>query len=309
MTVVAVATRSGMVESEYHGHVVVVNPDASVRLTIGEPGRIFYPRSTNKLMQAATMARLGLKLPARLAALSASSHSGEGFHQAAVEEILTSAGLSVDDLDNTPALPYDEAVARQVLRSGGSPTRLAQNCSGKHAAMVATCVVNGWPVAGYLANDHPLQKAITADIASMTGEVVDRIGIDGCGAPAHAFSLFGLARAYGRARSSTDPAHGIANAMIAYPEIVGGTCRDVTLMMQNLPTILIKDGADGVMAAALADGTGIALKIGDGAAPPRVAVLLHILTLLGIDVAAAAAAAPLPVFGHGQPVGHVRCVL
>ena len=228
---------------------------------------------------------------------------------AAVEEILTSAGLSVDDLDNTPALPYDEAVARQVLRSGGSPTRLAQNCSGKHAAMVATCVVKGWPVAGYLANDHPLQKAITADIVSMTGEAVDRIGIDGCGAPAHAFSLFGLARAYGRARSSTDPAHGIANAMIAHPEIVGGTRLDVTLMMQNLPTILIKDGADGVMAAALADGTGIALKIGDGAAPPRVAVLLHVLTLLGIDVAAAAAAAPLPVFGHGQPVGHVRCVL
>jgi L-asparaginase II len=158
MTVVAVATRSGMVESEFHGHIVVTNPDASIRSTIGDPGRIFYPRSANKLMQAATMARLGLKLPPRLAALSASSHSGEEFHQFGAQEILDSVQCSPDDLDNTPALPYDDEIARDVLRAGGSPTRLAQNCSGKHAAMIATCVLNGWPLDGYLALDHPLQK-------------------------------------------------------------------------------------------------------------------------------------------------------
>ena len=118
MTVIAVSTRSGMVECEFHGHVVVTNPDASIRQTIGEPGRIFYPRSANKLMQAATMARLGLTLEPRLAALSASSHSGEEFHQQAALDILTMAHRTVADLDNSPDLPYENWVAHSVLRGG-----------------------------------------------------------------------------------------------------------------------------------------------------------------------------------------------
>jgi len=309
MAVVAVSTRSGLVECEYHGHVVVVGPSGRSRLTVGSPERVTYPRSANKLFQASAMLRLGLDLPTRLLALAASSHSGEDFHQRGTLDILTSAHKTHDDLENTPGLPYDEQVALDVIRTGGGPTRLAQNCSGKHAAMVATCVLQRWPVSGYLDPLHPLQKAITVELETMSGERIEHIGVDGCGAPAHALSLAGLARAYGRARVGDGFAPTVAGAMIRYPEMVGGTRRDVTAVMRALPGVLVKDGAAGVMAASLPDGTGIALKITDGAGPPRIPVLLDVLERLGLDVTAARRVAAVPVLGHGQPVGDVHSVL
>lgn len=309
MTVIAVSTRSGLVECEHHGHVVVVDSEGSIRFSVGEPELVTYPRSANKLLQAAALMQLGLELPSRLLALAASSHSGEAFHQEGARAILALAGKGERDLDNTPSLPYDPVEASEVLRGGGGPTRIAQNCSGKHAAMVVTCVHNGWPVDNYLDPDHPLQGAITAFMEKEIGGSVDHIGVDGCGAPAHAFAMLRLAEAYGRSRIAGSVTGAIAKAMLAHPEIVGGTRRDVTLLMHSLPGVLIKDGADGVMAAALPDGTGIALKVSDGAAQPRVAVLLGVLEMLGLDVDRARMAVPLPIYGHGVPVGEIRSTL
>jgi L-asparaginase II len=309
MTVIAVSTRSGLIECEYHGSIVVRRASGAITYSVGEPQRVTYPRSANKLMQAATFVELGLQLPQRLLALAASSHSGEPFHRHGTLEILASSHRSADDLDNTPALPYDAQTAADVLRAGGEATRVAQSCSGKHAAMVATCVLRGWPVEGYLDRDHPLQEAITAAMQVAVGEPISHIGIDGCGAPAHAFSLIGLAKAYGDSRLGKSPASAVAESMLAHPEVVGGTRRDVTLLMRALPGVLIKDGVDGVMAAALSDGTGVALKVSDGAAAPRVAVLVSVLERLGLDVTAARTAVPLPILGHGRPVGDVHSTL
>ena len=241
-------------------------------------------------------------------ALAASSHSGEDYHRAAALEILAAADRNESDLDNTPDLPYDPTVAAAYLRSGGTATSLAQNCSGKHAAMIATCVIRGWPVSGYLDPTHPLQQAISASMARAAGERIDHIGVDGCGAPAHAFSLLGLAKAFGDARRE-HPAATVVEAMLRHPEMVGGSGRDVTLLMRALPGVLVKDGADGVMAASLIDGTGIALKIADGAPAPRIAVLVSVLEHFGLNVDAARTAVPLLVFGHGEPVGEIRSTL
>ena len=308
MTVVAVATRSGAIECEHHGHVAVVGPTGDLQYSAGDPQLITYPRSANKLFQAAAMRSCGLRLPTHLLAFAASSHSGEERHQQATREILAMAGRSADDLQNTPDLPYGIDVAERYLRAGGERTRLAQNCSGKHAAMLLTCVINSWPLDRYLEPNHPLQSAIATMIATETGEPIDHVGVDGCGAPAHACSLSGLARAYGRSRVGA-PTADVADAMLAFPEMVGGETRDVTQLMRALPGVLVKDGADGIMAAALPDGTGIAVKIADGAPRPRVAVLLRVLEMLGLDVGSARDHVPLPVLGWGRPVGEIRSVL
>ncbi len=143
-----------------------------------------FPRSASKPLQAAAMVELGLDLDGELLALAAASHSGEPFHLDGVRRILAGAGLDVD------ALPYPArgAVRPSRPRRPGcgpatSPEPLTMNCSGKHAAMLATCVVNGWDVATYLDPEHPLQVALRAALERYAGEPVPPTGVDGCGAP------------------------------------------------------------------------------------------------------------------------------
>ena len=182
------------------------------------------------------------------------------------------------------------------------------NCSGKHAAMLATCVAAGWPVVGYLEPQHPLQVALTAAVERLAGEPVTRVVTDGCGAPQHALPLTALARAFSRLITAADgtPEHRVATAMREHPQLVGGAGRDVTRLMEGIPGLLAKDGAEGVYAAALPDGSAVALKIDDGAARARTPVLLAALAVLGADVSGVTDLAALPVLGGGEPVGSVR---
>jgi len=143
------------------------------------------------------------------------------------------------------------------------------NCSGKHAAMLVTCVLTGWPVRGYLAADHPLQQAIMHTVEEVAGEHVAVTGVDGCGAPLFALTLTGVARAF-RAlvlAAPGTPERRVADAMRAYPEWTSGTGRDERRLMDAVPGLLVKGGAEGVDAFALADGDGVragAVKIDDG---------------------------------------------
>jgi L-asparaginase II len=257
------------------------------------------------------MMRLGLDVDDEQLALVAASHSGGPRHLAIVTRLLGDHALSVEQLANTPALPLDDACATDIVRAGGSATTLTQNCSGKHAGMLATCVVNGWPVESYLDEGHPLQRAITDAVADLAGEAVAHVGIDGCGAPVHAVSLTGLARAF-RALVTAPPGTAerrVADVMRAHPELVGGDGRDVTVLMQGWPGLLAKDGAEGVYSAASADGHAVALKIDDGAGRARATVLLRAFDALGVAVPAELRArVHVPVLGHGEPVGEVRSV-
>lgn len=308
--VVAHVIRSGFVESVHHGSVVALDADGSTLLAIGDVAGPIFPRSSSKPVQALAMLRAGLDLDGELLAMAAASHSGEQFHLSNVLRILAGAGLTEQDLQNTPDLPYDETERTEWIVAGRRATPLAQNCSGKHAAMLATCVAAGWDTKTYRDPQHPLQRLMEQTLADVTGESVAATGIDGCGAPVMAVSLTGLARAFSRiaaAPKGTNEAR-VADAMRAFPQCVGGTRRDVTALMRGVPGLIAKDGAESVYAVGLDDGRSIALKIADGGQRARPIVMVAALRRLGIDSDVFDKMAHAPVLGHGHLVGSIDAV-
>lgn len=308
--------RSGFVESVHHGALVVTAPDGAVRLALGDVHRPMYPRSSTKPLQAIGMLRSGLEVADADLALVCASHSGETVHVDGALALLTAAGLDEHDLGCPPDYPMHEASRIAAIRDWPGRRRAAMNCSGKHSGMLATCARNGWPARGYLDPDHKLQRALADTVTDLTGETIAATGVDGCGAPLFAYSLAGLARAFGRLVTAAPGSHArrVADAMRAHPRLVAGTGRDDTLLMHAVPGLLSKGGAEGVHALALADGTAIAAKIGDGAARARMPLVVAALRALGVRAAGPAADSVLDgsahgrngVLGGGQPVGELR---
>ncbi len=295
--------RSGFVESRHRGSVAALAADGAPALRAGSPDDPVFPRSANKPMQAVAMLRAGLTLDGELLALASASHSGEDFHVEGVHKILAGAGLSAADLRCPAQWPFDLDVA---VRSERSQVRM--NCSGKHAAMLATCVVNGWPTETYLAPEHPLQRAVRATVEELTGEAVAATGVDGCGAPLFAVSLTGVARAFRALVTAAPgtPERRLADAMRAHPEWTSGTRREEYRLMAAVPGLLVKCGAEGVDAFALADGRAGAIKIDDGAMRARTPVTVATLRALGADVPDELAT--VPVYGGEMIVGEIRAV-
>ena len=298
--------RSGYLESTHTGSVVALRPDGSRALTVGDPDRPVFPRSSNKPLQAVALLEAGwIPGDSEELALATASHSGEPAHLDVVRRVLGALGPAA--LGCPAMLPLSEAAAHTLLAGGGAASALTMNCSGKHAAMLATCLANGWPVEGYLSPEHPVQRAIIAGIERLAGEPVLHVAVDGCGAPQHALSLPGLARAFAAlASAGAGPERQVADAMRAHPFLVGGTGRDVTQLLKGVPGLVAKDGAEGVYAAALADGSAVALKIDDGAGRARTPVLVAALRLLGATAPVLAELATAAVFGGDAVVGEVR---
>lgn len=296
--------RSGFVESRHRGSVAGLAAGGALAVRLGSPEAPVFPRSANKPMQAVAMLRNGLGLEGELLALAAASHSGEDFHVEGVQKILAGAGLSADDLQCPPHWPLDLELALRRERS-----RLRMNCSGKHAAMLATCVVNGWPTATYLHPGHPLQRAVRETVTELTGDEVTATGVDGCGAPLFAVTLTGLARAFrGLARAEPGtPEHRVADAMRAHPEWTSGTDRDERRLMAAVPGLLVKCGAEGIDAFAFADGRAGAIKIDDGAMRARTPVTVATMRALGAG-GVPDALATVPVHGGESIVGEIRAV-
>jgi len=305
----AVTTRNGHDESVHYGAVVALEANGSVAFALGDAGAVVFPRSSTKPIQATAMVASGLSLPPRMLALVCASHDGRAEHLSTAKEILATAGLTEDALGNTADYPLDPDAQEAIIRAGGAKTALQMNCSGKHSGMLATCVHNGWDLESYLHVDHPLQQRITEMVPQLAGEEASYIGVDGCGAPAHALSLTGLARAFRSvaiAQAST-PAGQVAGAIRQHPEMLGGPTRDITLLIQGVPGLMGKDGAEGVFAVALPDGRAIAIKISDGANRARPPVMQFALQALGVDISGVDPRAfDSAIFGHGKPVGSVR---
>ena len=305
----AVTTRNGHDESVHYGAVVALESDGSIAFALGDAGAVVFPRSSTKPIQATAMVASGLSLPPRLLALVCASHDGRAEHLSTAKEILATAGLTEDALGNTADYPLDPDAQEAVIRAGGAKTALQMNCSGKHSGMLATCVHNGWDLESYLHVEHPLQQRITEMVPQLAGEEASFIGVDGCGAPAHALSLTGLARAFRSVAIAQDStaAGQVASAIRQHPEMLGGPTRDITLLIQGVPGLMGKDGAEGVFAIALPDGRAIAIKISDGANRARPPVMKFALQALGVDVSAVDPRAfDSAIFGHGKPVGNVR---
>ncbi len=308
--VLAHVVRGGMVESAHRATVAVTSRDGSVLQAWGEVSDPMLPRSSNKPLQALAMLRAGLDLPPHLLALSSASHSGEEFHLDGVRAILATVGLTEEDLQNTPDLPYDALEREAWIAAGQGPRPVAQNCSGKHAAMLATCRTAGWDTATYRDPGHPLQQLMARTIEDLAGEPVAATTIDGCGAPVMAISTAGLARAFGRlAAAPRDTLEGrVAHAIRTSPEFLGGTRRDVTALIRGTEGAIAKDGAEAVYAVGLADGRGIALKVADGGQRARPVILAAVMRLLGVDSTAYDVLEDAPILGHGEPVGAVVAV-
>lgn len=311
--VVAEIVRSGFVEGHHYGSVVALAADGSVEWSVGDVTSQVLPRSSNKPVQALAMLEQGLDLPDDLLALACASHSGEPFHVDGVRRTLASAGLDESALQTPPDLPLDDTAREAVLRAGGGRSSILMNCSGKHAAMLATCVARGWDTATYLDPHHPLQEATLATFARVTGEPVDTVAVDGCGAPLLSTSLVGLARAFAALATATDgPEHRIAEAIRRHPEMVSGTTRDELALHRAVPGLIGKAGAESVYAVALPDGRAWALKTDDGAPRARPVVMAHALRrsgLLeedGVDAAALEATGRHELLGGGRPVGVIR---
>ena len=140
---VAEVVRSGFVEGHHYGSVVALEADGTIAWSVGDTESQILPRSCNKPIQALGMLRAGLDLDGPLLALACASHSGEDFHIEGVRKILADAGLEESALQTPPDHPLDDREKEAVLRAGGAKSSIAMNCSGKHAAMLATCVTNG----------------------------------------------------------------------------------------------------------------------------------------------------------------------
>ncbi len=304
--------RNERVESVHRGSVYVTGPGGTPVLRAGKPEEAVFPRSANKPMQAVAMLQCGLGADGALddvdLALATGSHSGERVHVERVRAMLAAGGFTEDDLRCPPQLPIGEQAAHDVLAAGGEASRVTMNCSGKHAAMLLTCRAAGWATADYLAPDHPLQQQVRTVVEELSGEGVTETGVDGCGAPLFAISLIGLARCFTALVAAADgtPYRRVADAMRRHPLYVAGSTREDTLLMQAVPGLLMKGGAEGVHAAALADGSAIALKIDDGATRARTPVLVAALRRLGVHAEELDRQESTPVLGGGEVVGAVR---
>ena len=293
--------RAGIIESVHNGHLALINGDGTVRAAIGDIDAPMYPRSSIKSFQASAMVRNGLKFTPRQLAIVCASHSGSVAHFEVIESILHGAGLTVADLRNSTDLPYGRA--ERLAWGTNPPTQLAQGCSGKHAGMLATCVVNGWDTSSYLDPEHPLQIAIRHEIQSLIGEPVISTTVDGCGAPLFAITTRNFALGAHKLRISLDPVHQeVVAACLANPDMVAGIGRLTTTLMTQISGLFIKDGAEAVELLSLADGRACVFKVSDGSERAFPVIVKAILKSWDID----AEIEPVLVKGGSKVIGEIR---
>jgi L-asparaginase II len=299
--------RNGFVESVHRGRVAITNPDGSLASSVGADFAPMYPRSANKPLQAVGMLRDGLDLDDELLALVCASHSGEAFQLDGVRRILTMSGLEESALQMPAEWPLDQQAREDAIRNDAAKSPLAMNCSGKHAGMIRTTVLNGGDIATYRDPDHPTQLAVVQAIDDLAHEQATNLAIDGCGAPLYAISLYALARAFGAIASASDGAEQrVATAIRSHPEYVSGSRRDELELHRAIPGLMAKAGAEAVYAVGLPDGRGVAIKISDGTARARPVAMAGVLKRLGFDHETLDAQVSGPVLGAGERVGEIR---
>ncbi|WP_026534190.1 asparaginase [Arthrobacter sp. H14] len=311
----AVVERSGFIESRHIGSAVVMAADGNVVTELGDINAPVYPRSSLKPFQ--TIATLQSSVPLRgvQVALASASHVGSHEHMDVVQGMLKAAGLTADYLRCPADWPKDEEARNWLVRTERGRVRPAMNCSGKHAGFLWACVENGWDLESYLDHDHPMQKRVVEVIEDYTGERIAHLGVDGCGAPAPAVTLTGLARGISKlakapgSKSSDARAATVATAMLDYPWAVHGRGESNSVVMDQLG-IIAKTGAEGVMVMGTDKGVSVAVKMLDGAERATSLVALTLLAAAGAiepDKVAPVLEKVVPVtYGRGEPVGRVR---
>ncbi|MFT4234367.1 MAG: asparaginase [Microbacterium sp.] len=314
----AVIERGGFVESRHVGAALVLSPDGESVLSLGAADAVILPRSSLKPLQAIGSVSAGASLAGEQLAIATASHGGTDRHAAIVLDILTSAELTEDALGCPATLPADRTTRDEFIREGIGPSRIRMGCSGKHAAMLAACVANGWPTNGYLDAAHPVQVHIREVIERLTGEKVSATVVDGCGAPVHALTLAGLGRALHRIATSSERSpfalHRTAGQLVAavraHPWVIDGPSRPDTVATETFG-VFSKYGAEGVQTMIAPDGTSVVVKVLDGSNRAGLLIALSLLARAGAlpadAVAAFAAESELfQVRGGDAVVGRIR---
>jgi L-asparaginase II len=328
-------TRGPLVESRHRGFIAVVDGAGAVVKSLGDIGTPAWFRSAAKPFQtipviaSGAAARYGFTT--RELAVIAGSHSGENTHLETVLSILNKIGLDESALQCGAHMPFDDVSAKQLRAENREPGVLHNNCSGKHSGMLAVAKHTGAPPENYLDSDHPVQRLIRSTLARFAGAPVDeiKIAVDGCGAPVFGLSVEAMAGSYARLVSARDSgiepelaeaAARVFNAMIEYPEMVGGTRGrlDTDLMREAKGEIISKVGAEGTQLLGVKPnerypkGLGVAIKIEDGdVRRARDPVVIETFRQLGLlddgQLAALARYARSTIFNHGKiEVGEVR---
>ncbi|HZF40799.1 MAG TPA: asparaginase [Blastocatellia bacterium] len=328
-------TRGSLVESRHRGFIAVVDAAGAVVASLGDLGTPAWFRSAAKPFQTIPIVASGAAAhygftPRELAVI-AGSHSGESAHLETVLSILNKIALDESALKCGAHMPFDDASAKRLRAENREPRALHNNCSGKHAGMLAFAKHIDEPVENYLDPDHPIQRRIRSTLARFAGAPVDeiKIAVDGCSAPVFGLSVEAMARSYARLagarHAELEPelaaaAGDVVSAMIEYPEMVGGTRGrlDTDLMLAAKGGIVSKVGAEGAQLLGVKPnerypkGLGIAIKIEDGdVRRARDPVVIETLRQLGLlDDAQLAALAPYArstIFNHRKiEVGEVR---
>lgn len=314
--------RGAVVESAHAVHVAVCDADGRLVSRLGDAERLTYYRSAAKPFQALPLVEDGvvdaLGLTGEELAVCCASHEGEAAHLAAARSILAKAGAGEDDLRCGAHAPFSGAAARALVDAGETPGRIHNNCSGKHAGMLALARHRGWALADYHRAEHPVQRRMLDEVARWTGLPADGVpvGVDGCGVPCFAVPLHAMAASFARfARAAHDgrPAAEVVAAMTGHPFMVGGTDRACTKVMERTgPRAFVKLGAEGVYGGGLPDeGLGFAIKVEDGARRAVEAALVRVLDALGLlddddRTALAAFAEPVVRNTRGEAVGRIR---
>ena len=288
-----VATRGGVVESRHRVHAAVVGADDRLAAAAGDPQLVTYWRSCAKPFQVIPLVASGGFDRAGWGddqlALACASHGGEPEHVSLAASMLSDLGLEEGDLACGPHEPLAARGAKLVRESGVRPTRLHNNCSGKHAALLARATTAGWATVGYERADHPVQHGVLATISRWAGLPVAAIAraVDGCGVVVFGLPLVNMAAAYARlagaVRRGEELPRQIVHAMTSRPFLVGGTDRfDSVLIEETRGRVLAKVGAEGVHTVAALDlGLGIAVKAEDGAQRAQYPAVLRALQLVG----------------------------
>lgn len=288
-----VVSRGQLVESRHRVHAAVVSADGTLSHAAGDPGMLTWWRSCAKPFQVLPLVEMGglerLDWKTDELALACASHGGEPEHVAIAESMLRSIGLEEGDLACGPHEPLAARGARLLRESGQRITRIHNNCSGKHSAMLAQAVLRDLPKNGYERLEHDIQQRALQTVSDWSGVPVTQlgVGVDGCGVPVFALPLGNMALSYARLVTAAARGHAsaarVVHAMTGNPFLIGGTDRfDTVLMHACRGKVLCKVGAEGVHTLALVDrGIGIAIKVEDGAQRAQYPAVLALLQALG----------------------------
>ena len=297
--------RGSITESRHRGHIVAVEPDGNIVASLGAPHNVTFLRSSAKPFQALPLLLTGAAdhfgFTDREVALACASHNGEQIHTEIAASMLKKIGLGPEALKCGVHEPYSAEAAAALRARGEEPNVLHNNCSGKHAGMLAVALQIGAPIENYESPESPVQKAIADVLSKFSGVPVTdmAVGVDGCSAPIFGITMKAMALAYARLvsppasfdKTLRDACERIVRVMTTYPELIGGTSErlDTEIMRATRGRVISKVGADGVYTAGVKPceewpkGLGLALKIEDGddkrARPP---VVIEALRQLGV---------------------------